>query len=172
MFACLIDICTNCNMKNCTCYRHIDNNETCLNKSPKKNSKRKGKPISKTHESKGNENKNVNSSDPKIETYFGLEKTGLKLSHLNIRNILPKIDEIKQFTNQGHNTHTFGLCETFLTETVTNDMINIEGFTLERKDRCETRDKLGGGLAIYISNSLNHKGRKDLEVSNMENVWL
>jgi hypothetical protein len=35
------------------------------------------------HESNGNENKNVNSSDPKIETYLGLEKTGLKLSHLN-----------------------------------------------------------------------------------------
>jgi hypothetical protein len=30
---------------------------------------------------------------------------------------------------------------------VRNDMINIEDFTLERKDRCETRDKLGGGLA-------------------------
>ena len=42
------------------------------------------------HESNGNENKNVNSSDPKIETYLGLEKTGLKLSHLNIRNCLPK----------------------------------------------------------------------------------
>jgi hypothetical protein len=124
------------------------------------------------HESNGNENENVNSSDPKIETYLGLEKTGLKLSHLNIRNLLPKIDEIKQFTNQRHNTHIFGLCETVLTEMVTHDMINIEGFTLERKDRCETRDKLGGGLVIYISNSLIHKRRKDLEVSNLERVWL
>ena len=55
---------------------------------------------------------------------------------------------------------------------VTNDMINIEGFPLERKDRCERRDKLGGGLVIYISNSLIHKSRKDLEVSNLESVWL
>ena len=124
------------------------------------------------HESNGNENKNVISSDPKIETYLGLEKTGLKLSHLNIRNRLPKIEEIKRFTNQRHNTHIFGLCETILTEMVTNNMINIEDFTLERKDRCETRDKLGGGLAIYISNSLNHKRRNDLEVSNLESVWL
>jgi hypothetical protein len=55
---------------------------------------------------------------------------------------------------------------------VTNNMINIEDFTLERKDRCETRDKLGGGLAIYLSILLNHKRRKDLEVSNLESVWL
>ena len=48
----------------------------------------------------------------------------------------------------------FGLCETFLTEDITNDMISIEGFALERKDRSETRDKLGGGLTIYFSDRL------------------
>jgi hypothetical protein len=58
--------------------------------------------------------------------------TVLLITDLNVETRgVPIIDEIKQFTNQRHNTHTFGLCETFLTEMVTNDMINIEGFTLE-----------------------------------------
>jgi hypothetical protein len=29
------------------------------------------------------------------------------------------------------------VCEIFLTEDITNDMISIEGFALERKDRSE-----------------------------------
>jgi hypothetical protein len=106
-------------------------------------------------------------------TYFGLVKAGLKLSHLNIRNLLPKLDEIKQFkfAYQKNNTHIFGVCEIFLTEDITNDMISIEGFALERKDRSEARHKLGGGLTIYFSDLLNHQRRKDLEISNLESIW-
>jgi hypothetical protein len=48
----------------------------------------------------------------------------------------------------------------------------IEGFALERKDRSETRDKLGGGLTIYFSGLLNYQRRKDLEISNLESIWL
>jgi hypothetical protein len=50
-------------------------------------------------------------------------------------------------------------------------MISIEGFALERKDRSETRDKLGGGLTIYFSDLLNYQRRKDLEISNLESIW-
>ena len=50
-------------------------------------------------------------------------------------------------------------------------MINIDEFSSERKDRHETRDKLGGRLAVYISNSLNYKRRKDLESNHLESVW-
>lgn len=90
---------------------------------------------------------------------------------MNVRNLLPKLDEIKQFAYQKNNTHIFGLCETFLTEDITNDMISIEGFALERKDRSEKRDKLGGGLTIYFSDLLNYQRRKDLEISNLESIW-
>jgi hypothetical protein len=90
---------------------------------------------------------------------------------LNVRNLLPKLDEIKQLAYQKNNTRIFGLCETFLTEDITNDMISIEGFALERKDRSETRDKLGGGLTSYFSDLLNYQRRKDLEISNLESIW-
>jgi hypothetical protein len=63
---------------------------------------------------------------------------------------------------QKNNTHIFGVCEIFLTEDITNDMISIEGFALERKDRSEARHKLGGGLTIYFSDLLNHPRCKDL----------
>ena len=105
-------------------------------------------------------------------TSFGLNKSGLKISFLNVRNLLSKIDEVKQLATEKCNTHIFGLCETFLTKEVSEDLIEIEGFYLERKDRCETQDKSGGGIVAYISNSLNYKRRKDLELSNLENIWI
>ena len=84
---------------------------------------------------------------------------------------MSNFDEVKQYIDQKDNTHILGLCETYLTGDITDDMINIDGFSLQRKDRHKTRDKLGGGLAVYISNSLNYKRRKDLGSNHLESVW-
>jgi hypothetical protein len=145
-----------------------------MNQHPKIRSKSKNGPnINQPKNRTLNQNNNSGKIKSNDSTYFGLVKAGLKLSHLNIRNLLPKLDEIKQFkfAYQKNNTHIFGVCEIFLTEDITNDMISIEGFALERKDRSEARHKLGGGLTIYFSDLLNHQRRKDLEISNLESIW-
>ncbi|XP_062610974.1 uncharacterized protein LOC134272825, partial [Saccostrea cucullata] len=62
-----------------------------------------------------------------------------------------------------------GLCETFLQDHISDSDLSIDGYVLERKDR---QNKAGGGIVIYISNDLSYKRRKDLEISNIETIWL
>ena len=52
-----------------------------------------------------------------------------------------------------------GLNETRLDETISNSEISIDKYTLVRNDR--TRH--GGGVAMYIRNSINFNLRNDLE---------
>ena len=46
----------------------------------------------------------------------------------------------------------FGVCETFLHKTINDEIINVNGFTHERKDREACTDissNNGGGILIY-----------------------
>ncbi|VDI13872.1 Hypothetical predicted protein [Mytilus galloprovincialis] len=144
---------------------HLQN--TTLRKNRSLNNNRKESIKATKYEN--NENKTTKCLE---ETYFGLKKNGLKISHLNIRGVLSKFDEMKLFINQKNNTHIMGICETFLTSNTEDSFISIKGFELERKDRCETSEKKGGGVVAYVSSSLKYKRRTDLEISSLESIWL
>ena len=59
--------------------------------------------------------------------------------------------------------------ETHLDNNITNEQINIEGFSqIIRKDR----NCYGGGIAIYLSNSIQVRRRIDLEPVNVECIWM
>ena len=69
----------------------------------------------------------------------------------------------------------FGICETFLNQTVEDKILKITGYQFERKDRenCTTSDKThGGGIIIYIAEHINYIRRYDLESADIESVWL
>ena len=88
---------------------------------------------------------------------------GLRIAHLNICHLLPKVDEIKLLLSKPvREVDILGLTETFLTSNNTDPLINIENYNLERKDRL---GKKGGGIVTYISNVLEYERRKDLETS-------
>ena len=65
--------------------------------------------------------------------------------------------------------HILGLCETFLHDDIANEHVCINNFVLERKDR---KGKKGGGLVIYVHESQKYKRRIDIEVHDIESVWL
>ena len=44
---------------------------------------------------------------------------------------------------------------------------NIPGFRLYRKDRAEVNDKKGGGVALYVSNSLRSSACDELNAKNV-----
>ena len=96
---------------------------------------------------------------------------GLRIANLNIRHILPKIDELQLTIGSENGPDIVGICETFLDSTVDNNRITINQFDVFRKDRCETQDKSGGGVLLYFENSLNCRRRDDLEISNIETLW-
>ena len=61
------------------------------------------------------------------------------------------------------------ITETWLHEINDNDLINIPGFSLLRRDRPIGR---GGGVCIYVSNTIPSKRRVDLESPLYECMWI
>ena len=64
------------------------------------------------------------------------------------------------------------MCETFLTSSVSDEQLKLEGFDLIQKDRSETQNKAGGGIIVYFRKSINCKHRCENEASNIETLWV
>ena len=60
--------------------------------------------------------------------------------------------------------HILTVNETRLDSSIQNGEVSIPGYTLERKDR----NRNGGGVALYIRDSINYKGLPELPDDNME----
>ena len=100
---------------------------------------------------------------------FGFKQKGLHVSYLNIQHLLPKMDEIELILCNSKSLDIFCLSETFLNGSVEESCIRINGFKTERKDRT---GKLGGGLVVYVSNNMHYRRRADLELVDLECIWL
>jgi exonuclease III len=68
------------------------------------------------------------------------------------------------------NTEIYILCisESYLDNTIHNTEINVDGYTLVRKDR----NRNGGGVLIYIKENINYKDRADLSDDDVESRWI
>ena len=71
---------------------------------------------------------------------------GLKISHLNIRSMYPKLDAIRLLLRD-QPFDIFTISETWLNPTITDQELLIPGYTILWQDRSR---KLGGGIAVYI----------------------
>lgn len=91
----------------------------------------------------------------------------LSVMHLNIQSIVPKIDLIKG-ESEAYDVLVF--TESWLKETSANESILIENFLPPfRRDRA---GRPGGGVIIYVRNTLVAHRRTDLEINGLEAVWL
>ena len=104
----------------------------------------------------------------------------LKTSLINTRSLLAgynnnlpldeqytKLDEVRLLINE-RNLDIIALNETWLDESLSNDLLHIENFDLYRNDR----NRHGGGVALYIKKSFSTKLRKDLMNKNEENLFV
>ena len=104
---------------------------------------------------------------------------GLHLSHLNLRSIMNKHDLIKiQMGLLKMDLFTFS--ESWLSDKVADDLIQVEGYNVVRNDRSwnEGNSKIpkkGGGVGAYIHESLNYTtntlAHLNTSQNYMENVW-
>ena len=83
----------------------------------------------------------------------------------------PKLDEIKLLFNSASKLHILGLCETFLDENTEDNILHMEGFNFEHKDRAALKQgtlntKRGGGVVVYIADHIKYK--RDFEISETE----
>ena len=90
---------------------------------------------------------------------------GLHFVHLNIRSLLPKLDELRILAR---NTRAACICitETWLNNTVFDSEIQIAGYDIRREDR----SRHGGGVCIYIRsdlafNQLDEPSHEELEAT-------
>ena len=79
------------------------------------------------------------------------------------------MDELKAHIDNYKSDILF-VTETWLTESIPNEAVNISGFNIFRKDRTKAR---GGGVAIYIKDDIPVKTRFDLNSSlTIECLWI
>ena len=105
------------------------------------------------------------------------EHRGLHVANVNICHIKPKLDEIKLLLSSSTKVDILGLCETFLDDKTDDDILHIQGFNFERKDRSLLKQgtlntKRGCGVVVYIADHIKYKRRSDLESSEVESIWL
>ena len=90
--------------------------------------------------------------------------------NLNARSL----SEEKLYELQGnvtiHDVSIICVTETWFKYYMDDNNLSIEGFSLERKDRCDGRT--GGGVACYIRNSFMHNRLSNLEENELEVIWL
>jgi exonuclease III len=91
---------------------------------------------------------------------------GFKIAHLNIRSLIIKhIDEFRIFLRKKQ-FDIICLNETMLDETIADNEVLIDGYEITRKDR----NRHGGGVLLYIRNTINYKLRNELMIESLEMV--
>lgn len=77
---------------------------------------------------------------------------GFKICHLNMRSLVPKLDEFKIMLAQTK-AHVMAISESWLTPIISDSFLVIENFSLYRRDRA---DKIGGGVTLYANKKYAH----------------
>ena len=74
------------------------------------------------------------------------QRKGVKIVHLNIRSLLPKIDQLRQILVEAK-IDIITLSETWLKPEIDTQLVEIDGYTCYRLDRNKgtTGKKRGGG---------------------------
>ena len=88
---------------------------------------------------------------------------GLKLYCLNVNSVVKHSDELRLLVDDKQ-LHALCLSETKLDDTVEDNCIDIDGYQVIRKDR--TRH--GGGVAMYVHESLMFEFCNDFNVAELE----
>jgi len=80
------------------------------------------------------------------------KQASISIVYTNCPSIYHKLDELRTLVSQ-HSPHVICLCETWLDDSILDDELFIPSFNLVRRDR----SRHGGGIALYIHNSIPFK---------------
>ena len=97
--------------------------------------------------------------------------TQLKVMHLNTQSMVSTFNEFALTVNT-YPLDIIALSETWLKDhKLLMEYVNLPGFVTEFRNRVDTR---GGGVGIYIKDTIKYKRRYDIETAhqNLEHLWL
>ena len=92
---------------------------------------------------------------------------GFKMAFLNIVSLPKNLDEIRYLMSSKH-IDLIAFNETRLDSNLNNNMVHINNYDIIRKNRSRS----GGGVCIYLRNSINYKVRHDLIPTELECVCI
>lgn len=90
----------------------------------------------------------------------------LRIAHINIRSLLPKILDLKEFVSL-NKIHILTVSETWLNSNISDELVHIENYVFVRSDR----EGRGGGVGIYVHNSIRFT-LIDMQNNNIEQIWI
>ena len=97
-------------------------------------------------------------------------KVNLSLISVNFNSVVVpgKLEELHHTVLQNE-ASVIGITETWLSSEINSNSLLLSGYQdPERRDR----DRHGGGVMVYVSNSISYKRHLDLESVGIESVWI
>ena len=79
------------------------------------------------------------------------------------------MDEIRATLLNAQRPTVLGVSETWLDKSVHDGEVDVSTCTLYQRDRAVGR---GGGILVYVHNSIRSRHRPDLEVKDVQAVWV
>ena len=97
-----------------------------------------------------------------------LQQRGINILHHNIRGLISSFTNICKLIDNQRKTDILTLLETHIcNEENIGELYKISGYKFINRHRAEGR---GGGVAIYVRESIKFERRFDLEGSHLENI--
>lgn len=93
-------------------------------------------------------------------------KNKFSIVHYNVQSIANKIDLIE---SEFSKFDVICITETWLDRKTRDDILNIQGFKLYRRDR---EGDSHGGICVYVQQNLYSRRRNDLELPDIECIWI
>ena len=109
----------------------------------------------------------VHNGQHRDNMYHMFNSRGLHFIHLNVRSLLPKLDELTQLAGKTRPA-CIGLSETWLDSSVMDSEISIPGYVLRRRDR----NRQGGGVCVYVRHDIAFNPRDDMDNPELEATWI
>ena len=100
-----------------------------------------------------------------MDSFFSSK--GLHILHLNVRSLLKKMTDIRLLF-KSNKVGILCFTETFLDSSINDSEINVDNYTVVRRDR----NRNGGGVCIYVRSDIVFNIRSDLDHEHIEAVWL
>ena len=102
------------------------------------------------------------------DSLFYANDGSMVISHLNIRSVVNKVDDLRVLLERRSRALVFGLSETWLDESVTDAELEVPGFNIHRRDQ----NRQGGGVLVYVSEDFKVLRRQEYESERIEALWI
>ena len=89
--------------------------------------------------------------------------------HLNTQSLIPKWEEVQDFSERAPCKLILGLSETWLDNSVADAAISVSTCRSYRRDR---QGRRGGGILVYVPETVRSWRRSDLELDTIEAIWI